>query len=815
MFPRLRIKTTGEAVPDFALDLIESESSAPSWTLMHRYNNCASILNSIDIESEDDVYLLIFTKVLNRAWVYICLKLSAMRLLDWQRCYNTQPRDLTSAQNNIARTIVEKIISLRDKKDGEQGDRYLKSQDLLRQSLGLVGKGGINGQEIRDEILRIFHRYKIEERANHFYEQWHQKLHNNTNPDDIVICEALLAYLKSNDMTQYWRVINAGGLTKERLQTYDRKIDMEPYYAPEYIPGFENFLVILKKAHSATDLVILADQVNGKLNSDLNKKLGEIVSTLGDWDTIKLMERITWFRRGLGEFVAAASYKDLLVDCMYLDLGMEYYQRQLVEKVIHIDVGLANYFKEISLLLDNIIVSYKWREVEICREELQSRAVDASACDKNYYSALKVKAVIERLKRCLGEVVERSQAVLQSKAERMGNDCHCNPDLVAIFTEEVIRGSLFFALSMVVKKVEPTIRKTLGSQTWLIISPLSSAAGRVIFVKRLKEAKTKYTEPTVILTESIGGEEEIPEGVTAVVLVKNSDYPDVLAHVSVRARNGKVLLAACLETEGPTVDGLMKLLNGFVRLTVGSSGVEAKGIEKLDAEEKTMVRRAAQEVVVPTEEIKEYCIKSSEFSPLRVGAKSNNLNKIRGKIEDWILLPQSIALQFNSFEDMLNLPSNEPIKVELEATMKTILNAEGSVSPLLEKCRSIVMKLPFPEGEKGEKLAAELQTFGVAKEDVQTKAWTAIKSVYASKFNERAYLATRKIGVPLDHIRMAVLVQKVVPAEYAFVVHTKNPTNNCADEIYVEVVRGMGETLVGSYAGQSFSFTINKSKAEV
>lgn len=27
-------------------------------------------------------------------------------------------------------------------------------------------------------------------------EEWHQKLHNNTSPDDVVICEALLAYLE-------------------------------------------------------------------------------------------------------------------------------------------------------------------------------------------------------------------------------------------------------------------------------------------------------------------------------------------------------------------------------------------------------------------------------------------------------------------------------------------------------------------------------------------------------------------------------------------------------------------------------------------
>jgi hypothetical protein len=26
-------------------------------------------------------------------------------------------------------------------------------------------------------------------------QEWHQKLHNNTTPDDVIICEGLLAYM--------------------------------------------------------------------------------------------------------------------------------------------------------------------------------------------------------------------------------------------------------------------------------------------------------------------------------------------------------------------------------------------------------------------------------------------------------------------------------------------------------------------------------------------------------------------------------------------------------------------------------------------
>ena len=49
-------------------------------------------------------------------------------------------------------------------------DSFLSSADLLRATLGFIGKGSGNGQRVRDEILHIMHRHKIPETAGHFYE---------------------------------------------------------------------------------------------------------------------------------------------------------------------------------------------------------------------------------------------------------------------------------------------------------------------------------------------------------------------------------------------------------------------------------------------------------------------------------------------------------------------------------------------------------------------------------------------------------------------------------------------------------------------
>jgi len=62
---------------------------------------------------------------------------------------------------------------------------------------------------------------------------------------------------------------------------------------------------------------------------------------------------------------------------------------------------------------------------------------------------------------------------------------------------------------------------------------------------------------------------------------------------------------------------------------------------------------------------------------------------------------------------------------------------------------------------------------------------------------------------------MAVLVQRLVEAEYAFVIHTVNPSNDDAAYMYAEVVVGLGETLVGNFPGRALGFQMRKDCSQV
>jgi len=69
----------------------------------------------------------------------------------------------------------------------------------------------------------------------------------------------------------------------------------------------------------------------------------------------------------------------------------------------------------------------------------------------------------------------------------------------------------------------------------------------------------------------------------------------------------------------------------------------------------------------------------------------------------------------------------------------------------------------------------------------------------------RAFYSLRKCGIEADDVRMAVCVMRVVPARYAFVIHTKNPSNNDANEVRVGLdwgsELGSEHCLAGARAG--------------
>ena len=180
---------------------------------------------------------------------------------------------------------------------------------------------------------------------------------------------------------------------------------------------------------------------------------------------------------------------------------------------------------------------------------------------------------------------------------------------------------------------------------------------------------------------------------------------------------------------------------------------------------------------------------------------------------DFIKYPESFSIPFNVNEYFLSLSENMEIKEEINEYISKIKLAikKEDIRNLLEKCKEQTLKIKYVENSETQKLKEKLISFGI-KESEFEQAFTSIKRVWASKYNERVYIATSKVGISLEQIKMSVLCQKIIPSEYAYVIHTKNPMTNNKNELFAEIVCGMGETLVGAFEGQSFSFIYYKDK---
>lgn len=353
-------------------------------------------------------------------------------------------------------------------------------------------------------------------------------------------------------MSEYWRVLTEAGITKERLASYDRNITWEPSYIPASIPCFENYLHILKKMHSSDDIFILLDEARGHCGGDTHRLMDDVKGNVNDHDTLRQMDRVLVLRKNVVHNHYDRNNTHKLKDIIFMDLCMESYTRQLTERIMHIDIGFEQYVREAVIIMENLVLSYghQWTELKYCKDDLkvlvQNEIAKMPAGRLTEDAARKMKSVIDRMKGALAEVNTVIDRIMQGKGELLGSAFRVDEYAMKLFAEEVLRGTLFFSLSMIIKKIDPLVRKSAHLGDWLIVSPGRSHGSRG-FVERVHKLEDvmlkKYDQRTVLLVDKVTGEEEVPDNVQAIIMLNSSDYPDVLAHVSVRARNLKVLLA--------------------------------------------------------------------------------------------------------------------------------------------------------------------------------------------------------------------------------------------------------------------------------
>ncbi|KAG8654882.1 hypothetical protein MANES_05G189000v8 [Manihot esculenta] len=764
--PSGKVDGDGRETLKWLLDEIYRRENEAERSLMHRFNIATELTERCKLEGE-----------LGLIGILIWLRFMACRHLTWNKNYNVKPREISEAQDKFTKLLQKIYVN-------QPNDR-----EIVRLIMLCVGRGGQGdvGQRIRDEILVI---QRNNECKTGMMEEWHQKLHNNSSSDDVIICEALLNYVRCGfRIDVYWQTLNANGLTKEKLASYDRPILSEPRlntHAKEgLIRDLTMYLKTLKAVHSGADLESAIETCLGPSSKNLVDSRIELRPVL---------------------LTSSERAKDLL----FLDLALDSAVRTTMER------GL----KELSFnQLPDIIFYISFVLENLCLSTVNNE--DLIYCTKDWYRvcesykandvqwALQAKAILDRVQLVLADRSLNFQKKVQPSVQYLGNLLGIKKWVIDIFTEELVRAGSAAILSTLINRLDPTFRRVANLGCWQVISPVE-VCGFITSVHELLTVQNKvYRKPTVIIANRVTGEEEIPDGVVAVL---TPDMPDILSHVSIRARNSKVCFATCFDQdilrnlklkEGKAISISMKSMNLIIRDINGSN-------LSLNTSASTSIPRAV------SFKRKIFCgkfaISVEEFTADMVGAKSFNIKFLRERVPSWIKIPISVALTFGAFETVMSDNINKDIASRISVFYKSVLGGDFTkLQAIQDAIQQMNAPLSLIYELKSKMRSSRIPWPGDESEERWNRAWQAIKKVWASKWNERAYVSCRKANLNHDNLRMAVLIQEVISGDYAFVIHTKNPLSGDASEIYTEIVKGLGETLVGAYPGRAMSFITKKS----
>ncbi|KAK7386775.1 hypothetical protein VNO78_27111 [Psophocarpus tetragonolobus] len=800
----------GKGTAKFLLHKIAENESEAQKSFMHRFNIASDLIDEAKNAGKPGL-----------AGILVWMRFMATRQLIWNKNYNVKPREISKAQDRLTDLLQDVYAS------------YPQYREIVRMILSTVGRGGEGdvGQRIRDEILVI---QRNNDCKGGMMEEWHQKLHNNTSPDDVVICQALIDYINSDfDIGVYWKTLNDNGITKERLLSYDRAIHSEPNFRREQKEGLlrdlGNYMRTLKAVHSGADLesaiancmgyksegqgFMVGVQINPVpgLPAGFPELLEFLLEHVEEKNVEPLLEGLLEARQELQPSLSKAQSR--LKDLIFLDVALDSTVRTAVERSYEElnNAGPEKIMYFICLVLENLALSSDDNEDLIyC---LKGWDLALSMCkSKDSQWALYAKSVLDRTRLALTNKANLYQEILQPSAEYLGSLLGVDRWAVEIFTEEIIRAGSAASLSTILNRLDPVLRKTANLGSWQIISPVETV-GYVEVVDELLAVQHKsYERPTVLIAKRVKGEEEIPDGTVAVL---TPDMPDVLSHVSVRARNSKVCFATCFD---PNILAHLEAKKGkLLRLEPTSDDVVYSEVKEGEFIHDKSTQLKDVDSVSPIslarkKFIGRYAISSEEFTGEMVGAKSRNISYLKGKVASWIGIPTSVAIPFGVCEKVLSDTSNQAVAERINILKKKLIEGDFSV---LKEIRETVLQLNAPS-QLAEELKTKMKSSGMPwpgdeSEQRWEQAWTAIKKVWGSKWNERAYFSTRKVKLDHEYLSMAVLVQEVVNADYAFVIHTTNPSSGDSSEIYAEVVKGLGETLVGAYPGRALSFICKKS----
>jgi len=204
---------------------------------------------------------------------------------------------------------------------------------------------------------------------------------------------------------------------------------------------------------------------------------------------------------------------------------------------------------------------------------------------------------------------------------------------------------------------------------------------------------------------------------------------------------------------------------------------------------------------------------------------SDNLSIVGGKVANLSALaesyrvPPGFAVTAEAFDKAMNggFPQDAAADqghIIPESLYGLIASSYRTLSDLCEQnpLSVAVRSSALDEDGTSASFAGQHDTFlNVVGEHAVAKA---IADCWRSAYSPHVLEYRRRLGLPLDNMKMAILVQQLVPADTSSVVFGANPITGNLDEIAINASWGLGESIVSGTVTPD-NFILRKSDMEI
>jgi phosphoglucan,water dikinase len=488
--------------------------------------------------------------------------------------------------------------------------------------------------------------------------------------------------------------------------------------------------------------------------------------------------------------------------------------------------------KALVLGLENLALSgVEASESGALKSELESWG--ELSRDPSRQELLRYRASLLRVRRLAENFEAQVISIFCERSEKLGRLLGVPESAVKIFSEAEIRSHLIFQISKIADALLNQTRTDLGLAPWETVVT-GTARGTVVLLAGLTQNPNPISGPIIAVVQKAEGDEEIPPDVAGIALAHEIPH---LAHLSVRARQAGVVFVTC---EQPNeFERLAKLQGQSLSLTATVEGASWE----IQNTPTTLGRKAASPVAKPGRvrlENSRKWLSLEEADNETAGAKAtgaHRLAELASKNSAAFSTPRGLVIPFGVMEKAL---AGAP---QVARAYSELARQADSLDPscrasVLRRLSDLVRQLEVPEEVRGQlqQCFANDQPLVVRSsancEDLEQFAGaglyesvinvlpaqieSAVRAVWASLWTERATASRLAAGIPHSEAHMAVLIQELVRPDFSFVLHTVNPLSHRSNELYGEIVVGLGETLVGAaHPGSPYRLCCDKTSDTV